>query len=157
MLLNMVYNNIYYDIVEESKIRTPNVYYPLVFSSSFFISPIISAISKQLWHFVLLATLTTFFSINHWRDVRIGPRRTIDLLFAKLSFCIYCVSGFIYIKKGLIWDISIINTLFMISFYMISNSIRNANFNNKLWVASHFIFHMHVAIQQNIVVSSIKN
>ena len=51
----MVYNNIYYDIVEESKIRTPNIYYPLVFSSSFFISPIISAITKQLWHFVLLA------------------------------------------------------------------------------------------------------
>jgi hypothetical protein len=39
-----------------------------------------------LWIYFILSFITTTISINHWRDVHMGPRRTADLIGAKLSF-----------------------------------------------------------------------
>ena len=134
----------------ESSLRNPNPYYTLILSSCCFFSSGIIAAINGIWVYFIVSLITTIVSVNHWRDVRKGPRRTMDLVGAKVSFLIFFLSGCFSIQVYFLWTVAVPIVGAMIFLYYISNRLRNQGI--QYWVYVHFIFHLLVAGEQAIVV-----
>jgi hypothetical protein len=134
----------------EASLHNPNPYIPLVFSSCFLFASGIVAFTYGLCAYFILSFVTTTISINHWRDVRRGPRRTADLIGAKISFVLFFVSGCFAIHITILQWVAIPLCAVMIVLYYFSNILREQR--NPHWMVIHFVFHMCVAFEQVLVV-----
>jgi hypothetical protein len=148
-------NIILNQIIIESKYKKPNIYVPLVISSSCFLLSGYIAFIYSIWIYFIISLITTFISINHWRDVRKGPRRTADLIGAKISFLVFFLSGCFSIPNNILWTFAVPNCVLMVILYYLSNHFRNQG--QKIWIYIHFLFHILVAIEQAVVVYCIGN
>jgi predicted membrane channel-forming protein YqfA (hemolysin III family) len=89
--------------------------------------------------------------VCYWHDPKLGWRRNLDLVFAKISFAIYFGCGLYNIPKNenmLYFSAVMILTCYGISNYFWTQKIR-------YWVYVHMIFHMFVAFGQFTVVDTI--
>ena len=66
----------------------------LIVSSCFFLFPGYYAFHENLPFHGVVSIVTTIVSANYWRHAIEGTRRNVDLIVAKVSFMIYCISGF---------------------------------------------------------------
>lgn len=122
----------------------------LVISSIFFLIPGLYALMYGVNHLALLSCITTLISINYWRDAVDGWRRHADLVIAKLSFCIYFITGVVHIRD---WHILLVgwpNTFLMLGAYYLSNILWQQQ--SAYWIYCHMAFHLFVSIGQLIVV-----
>lgn len=147
---NCEYDPILKCIEEEASLKNPNPYIPLIISSSLFFSSGIVAFINELWSYFILSLITTGISINHWRDVRNGPRRTMDLIGAKISFVLFFISGCFAIHITILQWIAVPICIIMFILYYCSNYLREHRI--KYWIYVHFVFHLLVAFEQLLVV-----
>jgi len=120
----------------------------LAISSLFFLIPSIYAGTHHVYSLSLLSAVTSAVSVIYWHDPKLGWRRNLDLVFAKISFCIYFGCGLYNIPKNenmLYFSAVMILICYGISNYFWIQKIR-------YWVYVHMIFHMFVALGQFTVV-----
>lgn len=122
----------------------------LVISSIFFLIPGIYALMSGVNHLALLSCVTTIISINYWRDAVDGWRRHADLVIAKLSFCIYFITGVVHIRDLHILLVGWPNTFLMLGAYYLSNVLWQKQ--SAYWIYCHMAFHFFVSVGQLIVV-----
>jgi hypothetical protein len=137
-------------IEKEALLNNPNPYNLLVISSCFLLASGMIAFINGLWIYFALSFITTAISINHWRDVRAGPRRTADLIGAKISFVIFFISGCFAIPTIILQWVAVPICGLMIILYYFSNKLREQGI--RYWIYIHFIFHMLVAFEQVLVI-----
>jgi hypothetical protein len=129
----------------------------LVISSLFFLVPSIYAGTQHVYSLSLLSAVTTAVSVNYWRNPCVGWRRNTDLVFAKISFCIYFGYGLYNVKNMILCENAImlyLSAVMIIIFYSISNYL----WSNKItyWLYAQMIFHIFVAFGQFTVIAGIK-
>jgi hypothetical protein len=121
----------------------------LVCSSLFFLIPGYFALRKGLYWYLITSVTTTAVSVNYWRHAVPGFRRDLDMIFAKISFAIYFLTGFLNIKDCgvlvLAWPICFA----IIGFYTLSSVFWEKD--SAFWVYFHMLFHFFVAVEQYLV------
>lgn len=122
----------------------------LVFSSFLFLLPGIFALKCGAFSPGFVSVVTAIVSANYWRDAGPGIRRNLDLLVAKVSFCIYFVYGAMFVRHHLLLWIGWPICALIIFSYLLSN--HHWKFFRKRWVIFHMLFHFFVAIEQLIVI-----
>ena len=98
-----------------------------------------------------IALLTSIFSINFWRDATYSYRRSMDCIFAKISFFVYMISGVPYVTSipFVVTGYSALFTL-IYCYYM-----SNKHGDSDLWWKYHMMFHLLIAYNQIICIKSI--
>ena len=79
----------------------------LVMSSCFFLLPGYYAFLENLPFHGSVSIVTTIVSANYWRYAVEGTRRNVDLIVAKVSFMIYCASGFWFTRDWRLYAVGI--------------------------------------------------
>lgn len=125
----------------------------LMISSCFFLIPGGYGFANNLMFFGFVSLITTIVSINYWRYAVEGPRRTADLVTAKVSFIIYFVTGCMFVRNITILIIAVPGCLGIFLFYYLSNVYWNKD--SSMWVYFHMAFHFCVAFEQFLVVYGI--
>ena len=127
----------------------------LVVSSCFFLIPGAYAFSTDLPLYGIVSTVTTLVSANYWRHAVEGMRRNADLITAKVSFAIYCISGFYYMRDWRLFAVGIPGVCGIGFFYYMAN--RYWGLDSPYWVYFHMLFHLFVALEQALVIYAILN
>jgi len=132
----------------------------LVASSFFFMVPAIYGFYNNLYLLPVVLLLTTLFSVNYWRHATYSWRRITDKTFAKISFTIFFINGFVHVSRT-VDLISMYTGLVGIiyCYYMSLKSYKNNihNSNILVWWKYHMFFHLCVAYNQLIIINSIVN
>jgi len=127
----------------------------LTHTSILFMFPAIYSYSCKLPFLAFVACLTSIISTNFWRHPVPGIRRDMDLVYSKVSFCIFLVNGVYYVRSlpylllfypGLgcmIWSFYTSNAFY----YM----------KKKDWWKYHLIFHGTVFATQLAIIQSKAN
>ena len=121
----------------------------LMISSCFFLLPGFYALSHRLNLYFATSVVTTFASINYWRDAVPGWRRTSDMIIAKVSFLIYFLTGLYCIKDATVLYLAWPICFLIVYCYMSSNHLWKLE--SHLWIFAHMCFHFFVAVEQYIV------
>jgi hypothetical protein len=118
----------------------------LVCTSGLFLIP-----AYDFWHCSKLLSsgliITSFISINYWRNACDSYRRCLDLFFSKIAFCVYFTIGMYNAKKNILYYI-LLSIAVGISFNM-SNTLYFRDSSNFDWVYSHIIFHLLLCYQMH--------
>ena len=124
-------------------------------SSSLFLIPSGYAFSNNLYLEAFILASTSIVSMNYWRKSTYSWRRTLDLIYAKLSTIIFLYKGFAFVHYN---NINFIITgytgLFSIAYlyYMSDKSHRE---KYPYWYRYHVGFHIILTIEQFVVINSI--
>jgi len=130
----------------------------LTISSLFFLIPSIYAGIYYIYSLSVLSIITTIISINYWREPKLGWRRDMDLIFAKISFVIYFFYGLHNIQNMILCNNALtlyFSIVMIIVFYNLSNYFWISN--NANWLYFHIIFHMFVVFGQLTVINGTIN
>ena len=127
----------------------------LIVSSCFFLIPGGYAFSVDLPFYGIVSAVTTLVSANYWCDAVEGMRRNADLITAKVSFGIYCVSGFYYMRDWRLFAVGIPGVCGIGFFYYMAN--KYWDLDSQYWVYFHMLFHLFVALEQALVIYAIVN
>jgi hypothetical protein len=122
-------------------------------TSFLFLIPGVYAFQHELYYYSLVLLLTTGISFNFWRKPVYGLRRNIDLVYAKLSFVIFFVSGVYYVRIYL----SLYYTLLFLMLYYFQTAYVLSQKRVYNWYRYHALFHLIVAIEQFLILYAIKN
>jgi hypothetical protein len=108
-IFNLLTNGFIIEEYNENEPLLPenNIHTLLVISSACFLLSGVIAFMNNIWVFVVISFITSCVSMNHWRDVQKGPRRTADLICAKISFLIFFLSGCFAIETTMLWCIAV--------------------------------------------------
>ena len=128
----------------------------LVLSSCFFLIPALHAFTSSYHYYGALSTITTIASINHWRRAEFGARRNVDRAVAHTSFIAYFLTGCnrMILRSSNLLIYAVPGVIFILTFYYLS--IRLMDLGSTRWVYCHFLFHVFVAIEQILVLQSLK-
>jgi hypothetical protein len=125
----------------------------LVLSSFFFLFPSIYAYLNNLYFFGNLLCITSFISANYWRKATYSWRRTMDLIFAKISFVTFVINGVLYVSNMYYLIVGYIG-LFILSYcYYLSAKELELKKNN--WYQYHVVFHFIMMYEQFLIIDSI--
>ena len=124
----------------------------LIISSSFFLLPSIYAFIKIIYPLSILSAITTLISVTYWICPTPGWRYNLDICFAKFSFFVYFLVGFIYIKDWSLLYILYPCALLMGLFYGMSIYFSLANPSSTIWKYFHFCFHVVVTCSQLLII-----
>jgi hypothetical protein len=125
----------------------------LTLSSLLFLIPAYYAYTHSMYDHTIMLILTSFISANYWRKSTYSWRRTLDLIFSKISFGIYIYYG---VKcstslKDLIEGI--LRLILMI--YLFSISCKLFKLKDDSWYKYHFVFHILIALEQMRILKNI--
>ena len=96
---------------------------------------------------------TSVISANYWRNATCSWRRTLDLVFSKISFVIFFYNGIIYVKKIEHKIVGYTGTIFVLyCYYQSANLLQRKDEN---WWKYHFLFHVIIAMEQMLVLYGI--
>ena len=124
----------------------------LTFTSCLFFISAIYSFYCNLPFLTLIAAGTSIISANFWRNPILGIRRDLDLVYSKISFCIFFCNGVYYVRSlpyilifypGLgcmIWSFYTSNA----TYYM----------KKEYWWKYHLIFHGTVLATQFAIIQS---
>jgi hypothetical protein len=149
---------------EYSKIANKkNAKFPIVFgshestclitSSCFFLIPAMYAfLSPGLYFYGIVSAITTAVSVNYWRHADYGRlSRIADLIVSKVSFAIYCVSGFLYFwHVPWLFIIGVPGCLSIMFAFYYAGVIWERD--RSEWVYVHMAFLLFVALKQMLVI-----
>lgn len=124
----------------------------LVISSCFFLIPACYACySYGLFFYGIVSIITTLISANYWSSADMDTiSRYADLVFSKISFTIYCVSGIVFfLKEPYLFVFGVPGLLAIIFFYCYAGQLWDND--NPNWYIYHMYFHLFVAIEQFLV------
>ena len=93
----------------------------LVLSSSFFLFPSMFAFYHHLYFHSFLLCSTSIISANYWRKPTYSWRRTMDLLFSKISFSWFFFHGVFYIHSTPHIIFAVSNTCLFSSCFLLSS------------------------------------
>jgi len=93
----------------------------LVLSSSFFLFPSMFAFYHHLYFHSFLLCSTSIISANYWRKPTYSWRRTMDLLFSKISFSWFFLHGVFYIHSTPHLIFAVSNTCLFSSCFILSS------------------------------------
>ena len=93
----------------------------LVLSSSFFLFPSMFAFYHHLYFHSFLLCSTSIISANYWRKPTYSWRRTMDLLFSKISFSWFFLHGVFYIHSTPHLIFAVSNTCLFSSCFLLSS------------------------------------
>jgi hypothetical protein len=123
----------------------------IILSSSFFLVP---AYMFYYHHHYLIgnfATLTSIVSINYWYNVEYDSwRRYSDLVWSKISFCIFFTLGVCYIPPGE-QVLCIFITIAFLTCYYVANSLSQKDIRQYEWVWCHMVFHLLLSLNLCII------
>lgn len=125
----------------------------LVVSSCFFLFPCCYASFVDLPLYSAVSFVTTVVSANYWRHAVEGVRRNADLVVAKVSFVIYCASGFWYARDWEVYSIGLPALAGIGVCYYLSNRYWERDLPH--WVYFQMFFHFFVALEQALVIYAI--
>lgn len=126
----------------------------LVLSSLFFMIPALYAFFMNLYFYFILLSLTTIISCGYWIKATYSWRRNLDLVFAKISFTIFLLSGILYIKNPIYLVLFYSGLANIIHCFYLSNKLFDKK--NKNWIKYHFLFHIIMTFEAIIILNSIK-
>lgn len=102
---------------------------------------------RQFYLQSYLLFVTTFFSVNYWREPIPGFRLNCDLYVSKISFFLFLYNGYLHVHGlGLL---CYPNLAYILYFYYKSNILFEANDN--AWLYYHIMFHILVGIQGSVI------
>lgn len=125
----------------------------LVLSSFFFLIPSIYAYLNNLYFLGNLLSITSFISANYWRKATYSWRRTMDLIFAKISFVTFVINGVLYVSNMYYLIFGYIG-LFILS-YCYYLSAKELELKNNKWYQYHVVFHFIMMYEQILIIDSI--
>ncbi len=125
----------------------------IVTSSFFFLVPCVYGYMREQYLLSAIALLTIIFSINFWRDATYSYRRSMDCIFAKISFTIFTVNGIVYITHMPLVITGYGALTGLIYCYYMSNKYAKS----ELWWKYHMMFHLFVASAQFISIKGADN
>ena len=125
----------------------------IVTSSCFFLVPCVYGYMREQYLLSAIALLTSIFSINFWRDATYSYRRSMDCIFAKISFFVYMISGVPYVTSipFVVTGYSALFTL-IYCYYM-----SNKHGDSDLWWKYHMMFHLLVSYTQIVAIKCISD
>ena len=95
--------------------------------------------------------ITSVVSMNYWKDVDYKSwRRTLDLVWSKVSFTVYFVTGLMNVKYEY-YTICLMITVALASMFHISDSLSQKHIHEYEWVWCHMIFHWLLTINLILV------
>lgn len=124
----------------------------LAITSLLFLSSGIYAFIHGVYAFTALSVITASVSANYWRNPVFGYARVLDLVFSKVSFAIYFVTGCTYLHDTTVLPVAIVVCGGIVHCYFMSNHLHS--FREPRWLYYHAVFHCLVAIEQYIVVGA---
>ena len=122
----------------------------LIVSSCFFLFPGYYAFRENLPFHGVVSIVTTIVSANYWRHAVEGMRRNVDLIVAKVSFMIYCISGFWFARDWRLYAIGVPGMIGIGGCYYLSNNYWDRDLPG--WVYFQMLFHIFVAFEQALVI-----
>tara|TARA_B100001287_G_scaffold271541_1_gene271975 strand:+ start:1456 stop:1884 length:429 start_codon:yes stop_codon:yes gene_type:complete len=125
----------------------------IVASSSTFLIPSIYAYYKHIYYLSFISIITSFFSINFWRNATYSLRRKIDIVNATFAFIVFSLHGFYYINNKL--HIAICYPGFFLSIYLYYCSNKFFYIKNAKWVTYHVLFHLVMTIEKMFIIYNI--
>jgi hypothetical protein len=125
----------------------------LVLSSFFFTIPSIYAFINNLYSYSILLLFTSLISANYWRKATYSWRRSMDLVFSKISFVIFFSNGVVYVKSVNYLITGYSGIIILLYCYYLSEKLFQLKNNN--WYKYHMIFHLIIAYEQIIILDSI--
>ena len=125
-------------------IITPN--YPLIYSSTFFLLPIMYGIFKKKYGLAAVSWITTIASISYWIHPVPGMRYNIDLVISKCSSIIYLIYGYNNVSGIVFRVFGYTNGFMILSFYNTSCILYQMKSDN--WVYFHMAFHFCITVNK---------
>ena len=124
----------------------------LVVSSFFFLVPASYAYVLGLSSYSILLTCTSFISANYWRRATHSWRRNLDLVFAKISFTVFVVTGILYVRyvPYMVSGYSLL-VILLYCYYLSGKYLKE---KNPQWILCHVLFHLIMAYEQLIIIDS---
>ena len=124
----------------------------LVLSSSFFLFPSMFAFYHHLYFHSFLLCSTSIISANYWRKPTYSWRRTMDLLFSKISFSWFFLHGVFYIHSTPHIIFAVSNTCLFSSCFLLSSYYfykhQDICGSEEVWYKYHFLFHTLMTLEQ---------
>ena len=118
----------------------------LAVTSLLFLGIAAYAYNNGAFEYAALSAITGIISANYWRDATFDYRRVADLVFSKISFAIYFVSGFTFCYNTPLYNPAmVVNFCILFSYYM---SFRQFRHKNPNWIYFHALFHCFAAIEK---------
>lgn len=124
----------------------------LVLSSLFFSIPSIYAYYHKMYSLCVLLNMTSIISANYWRKATFSWRRNLDLIFAKFSFVVFSVHGYLYIKTP--FYVATGYSSFFVILYLYYLSEIYMKRHDVKWVSFHFLFHLLLIYEEYIILHS---
>ncbi len=121
----------------------------LAYSSCLFLFPCIYTVLYRLWFYASVLWLTSFISWMYWIYPVYGVRRNLDLVFAKVAFCVFFGSGVVYVRSLPCMLVGYSGTCILGFCFYMSHSC----FQRRLesWWKYHVIFHWLLMCEQFLV------
>jgi hypothetical protein len=127
----------------------------LVLSSFLFLVPAVYALRHQLYGYVFLLVITSLVSANHWRHSACALRKDADIAVATTSFCIFFVSGLMFIRNPYYFIVGCIGLLAIWYCFTKSEHLREEQYKSDTWFIFHVMFHFLVMCEQFIVLQAL--
>ena len=125
----------------------------LVASSCFFMVPSVYAYYNQLYFNSYVLLLTSLISANYWRNATYSWRRTADLIFAKVSFCVFLVGWITHVAEYNMVLVGVFCAGCMGASYDLSVRLREKQ--SPHWYKYHMAYHLSTMVSQLIVLNTI--
>ena len=127
----------------------------LVASSCFFMVPSAYAYYNQFYFNSYVLLLTSLISANYWRKATYSWRRTADLIFAKVSFCVFLVHWLTHVNNYNMCLVGFFCVGCMAGSYKWSVGLRKQT--SPHWYKYHVAFHFSTMVSQLIVLNTMIN
>ena len=127
----------------------------LVASSCFFMVPSAYAYYNQFYFNSYVLLLTSLISANYWRKATYSWRRTADLIFAKVSFCVFLVHWLTHVNNYNMCLVGFFCVGCMAGSYEWSVGLRKQT--SPHWYKFHVAFHFSTMVSQLIVLNTMIN
>lgn len=118
-------------------------------SSVWFLAPAIYAFFLDHYYHSTMLVAASLISINYWRKANESWRRKADLVFSKITFATFVVTGLLYIDGQIVYLCYLLFGVLVCSF-LYSQKIYDVH--NPKWVNYHMLFHLCLTIELFIII-----
>ena len=127
----------------------------LVASSCFFMVPSAYAYYNQFYFNSYVLFITSLISANYWRKATYSWRRSTDLIFAKVSFCVFLAHWLTHVNNYNMCLVGCVCVGCMAKSYQLSCGLRKQK--SPHWYKYHAAFHFSTMVSQLIVLNTMIN
>ena len=122
----------------------------LLGSSCAFLIPAIYAYRIECYVHSVLSAATFLLSVNYWRKAMYDWRRLVDMVFARIGFAVFALTGLYYIDHPV--SIHLSYAVIGGGLYCLTTSEQLYIVNHPRWVNYHMVFHALISFEQLYVI-----